>query len=140
MGVGVFRKGRRIAVVVKVCDTHASRALGLMFQEPLNTGEAYLFVTPSGGDGDVLSTTIHMWFVRAPIDVVWLDREFTVVGVAEGVPPASLLHPMTWRTYGPSKPAMYVIELAFGTLKKSRGSNGILQLGEKLEVKNTPSS
>ena len=124
---GVFFKGKCIAKIVKVCDTPASRQLGLMFQDPLRAGDAYFFVMDAVG---ILSTTIHMWFVRAPIDVVWLDGTFGIVDIVQAAPPARLLNPATWRTYGPRNPAKYVLEMAEGSVERAGVS-----IGDRLEVK-----
>jgi hypothetical protein len=61
-------------------------------------------------------SSIHMLFMRFPIDVLWLDSGLNVVDVARSVPPFHLLKPATWRTYKPSKDAKYVIEIAVNKL------------------------
>lgn len=57
-------------------------------------------------------SSIHMMFMRFPIDVIWLDSGLRVVDVAREVPPFKLFRPKTWRTYRPAKDAKYVIEIA----------------------------
>jgi len=61
-------------------------------------------------------SSIHMFFMGYAIDIVWVDKQGTVVGVLKGVPPASLLKPSTFRIYRPPKPSKYVIELGKGGL------------------------
>ena len=56
--------------------------------------------------------SIHMFFMRFPIDVLYLDREDRVVRIQEGLKP--------WRV-GPlhTKGARYVIELPEGTIGRT---------------------
>jgi len=61
---------------------------------------------------DIVSSTIHMWFMMYPIDVVWVDANLVVVDVKKNVPPANPLKLRTLETHAPKKPAKYVIELA----------------------------
>ena len=51
------------------------------------------------------ASTIHTWFMRFPIDVVFLDRELRVLRVAESVRP--------WR-FAAKRGAKSVLELAAG--------------------------
>ena len=57
-------------------------------------------------------TSIHMFFMRFPIDVLYLDRENRVVRIQEGLKP--------WRV-GPlhTNGARYVIELPEGTIART---------------------
>ncbi|MFH1835454.1 MAG: DUF192 domain-containing protein [Methanobacteriota archaeon] len=61
-------------------------------------------------------SSIHMFFMGYAIDVVWVDKQGTVVGVLKGVPPSSLLKPGTFLIYRPPKPSKYVVELGKGSL------------------------
>src|SRR5437763_16535808 len=73
-------------VVVERCfvaDKPWSRMRGLLGRSQLPVGEG-LFLKPCG--------SVHMFFMRFPIDVVFLDRELSVVGVV------SCLRP--WRMAG----------------------------------------
>lgn len=74
------------------------------------------------GEGILLrhAGSIHTFFMRFPIDAVFLDREHTVVKVAADVPP--------WRAVG-QKGARSVLELAAG----EAGRRGI-RVGERLEA------
>jgi uncharacterized membrane protein (UPF0127 family) len=62
-------------------------------------------------------TSIHMFFMRFPIDVLYLDRENRVVRAQEGIRP--------WRV-GPlyTRGAKYVIELPEGAIRSSRTQVG----------------
>ena len=72
------------------------RFVGLMGRSSLDPEEGMLF--PGTG-------SIHMFFMRFPIDAVFCDRDLRVVKVVRGLKP--------WRTAG-ARGAMTVIELAAG--------------------------
>jgi uncharacterized membrane protein (UPF0127 family) len=74
------------------------------------------------GEGILLrhAGSIHTFFMRFPIDAVFLDREHRVLRVASGVRP--------WRAAG-AKGAKAVLELAAGEAER-RG----VQVGERLEA------
>ena len=69
---------------------------GLLGRKALPSGEGIL-LKPSG--------SIHTFFMRFPIDVVFLDRELRVVSVSEDVLP--------WKVRG-ARGAKAVMELAAG--------------------------
>ena len=70
-----------------------------MFRRELRAGEGLLLVErrPSRS-----ATSIHMFFVRFPIAVIWLDADFRVVDKVVAQP---------WRPfYAPGGPAQYTLE------------------------------
>lgn len=67
------RAGRTLATEVEVADTVASQLKGLMFREDLPADFAMVFEFGRPG-----FRSIHMLFVRVPLDVLWL-REGEVV-------------------------------------------------------------
>jgi uncharacterized protein len=86
-------------VVCETCvlaDSALARMRGLLGRRGLPPGEG-LLIRPAG--------SIHMFFMRFPIDAVFLDRELRVVGIAEGLRP--------WRVTG-RRGARAVLELASG--------------------------
>lgn len=87
-----------LATSLRLADRPVSRFVGLMGQPPLTRDEAMVFRFPV-----VRSRRIHTWFVRAPIDVLWLQRE-RVTAIATLQP---------W-TFGKTAPADTVIELPAG--------------------------
>ena len=102
------------AVVCERCvvaDSPVSRMKGLLGRAELPPGEG-LLIKPA--------SSIHMWFMRFPIDAVFLDRELTVVGVAEQLQP--------WRLAG-RRGARMVLEIAAG----EAGRRGV-QVGERLSL------
>ena len=99
-----------LATQAEVANTFWSRGRGLM-------GRAML---PEGG-GLILYPTsnIHMFFMRFAIDVVFVNRNFEVVGVRERFPP--------WHPFAGSLQARYTLELPVGMIAASQ-----TQLGDVL--------
>jgi uncharacterized membrane protein (UPF0127 family) len=94
-----------------VADTLFSRARGLLGRDQLGADEG-LLLTPE--------SSIHTWFMRFPIDVVFLEADLTVLAVRENVKP--------WRTAG-QRGARSVLELPAGTCAR-RG----LRPGDRLTL------
>lgn len=69
--------------------------------------------------------SIHTFFMKFPIDVLFLDRKFCVVGWATEVPPGRLVFPR-WR-------AQSVIECASGKIERWK-KEGSLEKGDVLHV------
>jgi uncharacterized membrane protein (UPF0127 family) len=87
------------AVVCDTCllaDSPVLRLRGLLGRRALAGGEG-LLLRPTG--------SIHTWFMRFPIDAVFLDRELRVLRVASDLGP--------WRTAAARK-ARAVLELRAG--------------------------
>jgi len=76
----VFNLTRQVPLAYKVrlADTFWSRLVGLLNRKNLSPGEG-LLINPCRG--------VHTWFMRFPIDVVFLDRDLRVVGVVENLTP-----------------------------------------------------
>ena len=83
-----------------VADRPWARMRGLLGRSELPRGEGIL-LRPAG--------SIHMFFMRFPIDAVFLDREGTVVGVEPELKP--------WRT-ARRKGAKSVLELPAGEAER----------------------
>jgi uncharacterized membrane protein (UPF0127 family) len=79
-----------------VADTPLTRLRGLLGRRPLAEGQG-LLLRPAAA--------IHTWFMRGPIDAVFLDRELMVVGVAPNIRP--------WR-FAARRGSRAVLELAAG--------------------------
>jgi uncharacterized membrane protein (UPF0127 family) len=93
---------RRTADGVVVCDrceipaSAFGRARGLLGRDGLEPGQGML-IDRAG--------SVHMLFMRFPIDVVFLDRDWQVVGVRHGLRP--------WRFAG-ARRAVAALELPAG--------------------------
>jgi hypothetical protein len=103
-----------LADQAELAHTFWSRGRGLIGRSALPPGYA-LIIYPEW--------SIHMFFMKIPIDVLFVDREHRVIGLREALPP---WHPFAgvapWRGH-------YVVELPAGTLRASRTS-----VGDTLEV------
>src|SRR5438876_3094952 len=94
-----------------VADSPWPRMRGLLGRRGLESGEG-LLLRPAG--------SVHTFFMRFPIDVVFLDREFEVVGVAPEL--------RAWRTAG-RRGAKAALELPAGEAAR-RG----IKAGVRLEL------
>ncbi|HZP48382.1 MAG TPA: DUF192 domain-containing protein [Vicinamibacterales bacterium] len=106
------RTGETIASSVELADTRASRRKGLLGRASLDPAAA-LVIKPC--------FAIHTAFMQFPIDVVFVDRQWTVRRIAEQVGP--------WRMaacFG----ARMVVELAAGA---GRG----IRVGDKVYLSDT---
>lgn len=83
------------------------RTLGLMFRRELPDGEG-LAIIPCN--------QIHMFFMRIPLDVLFVDREGRVLHLLHGIRP--------WRLSRLVRGARYTIELPSGTLRRASVERG----------------
>ena len=92
-----------------------SQGAGLMFKARDSvSNQAWVFVFRKDR-----RLSITMWFVFFPIDLIFLDENKQVVELKEGLRPLAL--------YRSRKKTSYLIELAAGSIKKSKtGLNDIL--------------
>ncbi len=99
--VNKAKKNEPISTKARIANTFWLRFKGLMFRKDMDEEEALIFYhTPS----------IHMFFMRFPIDVIFLDKEMCVVKVCPDLKP--------WRLA--ASPRAYVtVELPAGTLGKT---------------------
>lgn len=97
-----------ISVSAEEARTFWARGRGLMWRRSFPDGSA-LVIDPC--------SSIHMFFMRFPIDVLYLNRDDRVVRVQPGIKP--------WRT-DPlwTRGAKYVIELPVGTLERTQTGVG----------------
>jgi len=64
-------------------------------------------------------SAIHMFFMRFPLDIVFLDDDKKVVDMVSIRP---------WKTYTPKSPAKYVLELEEGSI-----NNYKLEIGDEMD-------
>ena len=97
----------------KFCKTleHADslwkQTKGLMFRKEFPKGHGMLFTFSHES-----KQGIWMMFMRFPIDIYFLDKNYKVVDIVRRAEPINPLKPSTWRIYSPKKPAKYVLEVA----------------------------
>jgi uncharacterized protein len=97
-----------------LAETPLTRLRGLLGRRELPPGEG-LYLRPA--------SSIHMFFMRFPIDAVWVDKDLKVVGISPNVAPWKL----AW-----CKGAKAVFELPAGEAAH-RG----VQVGEQLVFQNS---
>ncbi len=99
------RGGAAVAESAEFATNPWTRFRGLMMREAGTFGDGQALVIDP-------CTSIHMFFMRFPIDVLYLNRDNEVVRAQPGIKP--------WRV-GPlyTKGARYVIELPAGAIERS---------------------
>lgn len=105
-------KGALVAARVEKADDFFSRGVGLLGRGGLAAGEA-LWLVPG--------KSIHTWFMRFAIDVLFLDEGLSVVKVIEDMGP--------WRVSPWVGEAHSVLELKAGSLR------GAVSVGDRLEMR-----
>lgn len=101
-----------------LANTALKRLRGLLGRAALSPQEA-LWLRPCN--------SVHTWWMRFAIDVIFLDRELRIVRLVENLRP--------FRLTRPSRQAVSVIEMAAHSITRLN-----LQVGEQLRVskENTP--
>lgn len=103
-----------IADKVRVADKFVSRLVGLLDRKEIYPGEALIITN---------CQQIHMFFMKFPIDVIFIDRSDIVVGLVENISPFSM-SPIFLQSHR-------AIELPAGAISQSRTSLGdIIQFPE----------
>jgi len=105
-------QAKPVAVRVLKADDPASRSKGLLGRESMAADEG-LWIVPC--------PMIHTFFMKFPIDVLFLDADLTVRRVMEDLRP--------WRLSPWVLSARSVLELKGGVLK------GSVRVGDKLEMR-----
>ncbi|MEW5894861.1 MAG: DUF192 domain-containing protein [Candidatus Omnitrophota bacterium] len=96
-----------LAGTATVADTAFSRLKGLLGRESIGADEA-LIITQC--------RSIHMFFMKFAIDVIFVDRKHKVIGLVENIRPFQM-SPYFWRT-------SYVIELPPEKIRKTGTRTG----------------
>lgn len=108
----IINKSRDIIFIEKarIADTFLKRVKGLMFKK--DTEEALIFYR---------APSIHTFFMRFNLDVIFLDRKMRVIRIIRNLKPARMVY--TWR-------AWVTIEIKSGVVSKE------ISEGDCLEIKN----
>jgi uncharacterized membrane protein (UPF0127 family) len=107
----ILKNGEVVSHKMVTATNIFSRMLGLMFSAELPNCDGFL-ISPCN--------SIHTFFMRYPLDVLFLDKNFKIVKVIYGLSPWR----MTWIYFKSS----HVLEMKAGTMKKG------LNAGETLEA------
>ena len=116
MGLVDKNTGIVIARDVRMADSFFSRFRGLMLKGKLRQGEALFFTFKKPG-----RNSVHMFFMRFPIDLVYLDSSSTVVEIR------GLLKP--WRLHVSKVDSKHLVELPAGTASRFK-----VKLGHKISL------
>ena len=109
-------EGRVVCERCLVADSPWTRMRGLLGRGGLESGEG-LLLRPAG--------SVHMFFMRFPIDVVFLARDRTVVGVKHRLAP--------WRVAG-ARHAVASLELPAGRAAEVGLEKGDILVFEEVSV------
>ena len=101
--------GEVIAAHVEAAEGILSRFMGLMFRADLPEGHG-LALRPC--------SSIHMFFMRFPLDVVFVDGDGRVVRILDSIRP--------WRASMPVRGAKAAIELVAGTARRHALERGVV--------------
>jgi uncharacterized protein len=107
-----LRTGKELASNVKVADTLFTRMKGLLGKKELHQGEA-LWIKPC--------FSVHTFFMKFPIDVVFLNNKNIVIATSKDLHPNRLT-----RLYPQS---LSVLELPIGTIDASKS-----EIGDTIEI------
>ncbi len=102
--------GMEIANSVEFAGTAIRQMLGLMFRGSIQPDFAMIFPMKKKS-----SVNVHMLFMRFPIDVIFLNEEKKISGLAR-------LNP--WLGYKSMRNIKYVIEMKAGTIERFNLSVG----------------
>ncbi len=94
--------GVTVAGALQVADTFWGRLAGLAGHPPLIAGEGLLLINCS---------SVHTCFMRYPIDVAYLDRDYWVVAMYRAVTP--------WQFLRGAEHGAHALELPSGALDKT---------------------
>ncbi len=97
-----------------LADTPEKRMIGLMYTDRLLSDQCMLFVFD---DEDMYG--IWMRNMNFPIDTIWINSKMKIVDIEQSMMPAKGL---SFRTYKPKSPALFVLETASGFVKKNKVS------------------
>lgn len=107
---------------VEIADDDAERTRGLMYREHLDADAGMLFLFERQEP-----QAFWMKNTRIPLDILYFDQSWSLVGWSLNTPPCSLGNQCP--SYPSGAPARYVLELNAGT-----ANNIGAQLGDKLDV------
>ena len=100
-------KGTTIANAARKAANFLARGRGLMLAPPLPKGGG-LVIDPCN--------SIHMFFMRYPLDIIFLNKEGIVVFMYKGIKP--------WRVGRIVRGAKVAVELPVGTIEESKTEVG----------------
>jgi len=107
-------------VTAELAITEEQRQQGLMFRQGMKEDQGMLFIFETEDYYSFWMKNMHF-----ALDMLWLDSQRRIVHIEENVPPCPN-EPCP--SYMPSRPALYVLELVSGSVKKHG-----LKIGDRLD-------
>jgi hypothetical protein len=101
-------KDKILAQNCNICRNFLTRGLGLMFKKKM-TPTVLAFRKQN-------TAAIHTYFVKHYLDILFLNDQWEVIDLIEGLQPKNF--------YTPKQKAMFVVELPEGAIAKSKTSVG----------------
>ncbi len=110
----IFENGKEI--YVEIADSEAEWGKGLMFRKSLDKNNGMFFIF----DDSVIR---YFWMKNTyiPLDIIFIDENFTIVNIAENVP-VCVKEPC--ENYQSLKPVKYVLEVNAGFSKENELKSG----------------
>ncbi|WP_405323914.1 DUF192 domain-containing protein [Methanobrevibacter sp.] len=112
-----LKKSNKKIAKIRIANTFFSRLMGLMLKK--NAKVPLLFEIPERINKKERSS-IHSFFMRFEIIIVFIDKSNGVFEIAELKP---------WKCHIPKKPAKYIVEF------DKREFNDCLKIGDEIEIK-----
>ncbi len=112
-----FPNGKKIRAELAIQPADVLR--GMKFRDSLPEDQGKLFVHPKEG-----KYPYWMFEVKVPLDMIWMDRQHTVVQLVHRVPPCPGPQE-NCLSYGGGFNAAYVLEVAAGVAAKNKIKPGM---------------
>lgn len=103
MKFGKTPGGATLADRCQIAEAFFERLKGLIGKQDLALGEGLFFPR---------CNSIHMWFMRFPIDVIFVDAQYRVTSVYRGLQPWRLFPVVDFR-------ASHALELPVGSIERA---------------------
>ncbi len=100
-------RGTTLAEQADVARSFWSRLRGLSFRRQLLAGSGLVFHA---------NNSVHTFWMRFPIDLIFADREGIVLGLREAMPPG--------RPFAGARGAYWTVELPTGVIRESGTERG----------------
>ncbi|KZX16144.1 hypothetical protein MBCUT_10100 [Methanobrevibacter cuticularis] len=112
----LIKKGNKCNLgPIKVANSYFSRLKGLMFKNDID----YILLLTTQKNRYWLKSSIHTFFMKFTIDVLFLDENKRILEIAT-IPP--------WKIYSPKNSSKYILEM-----KEGYASEYNLNVGDKLD-------
>ncbi len=101
-----------------IADSYAVQERGLSGHKPLLDDQGMIFIFPR-------SDIYYFWMkgMLYPLDIIWVDQNFKIIHIEKSL--SSDTYP---KTFGPSSPSLYVLEISAGESLKLG-----LKIGDSVE-------